>query len=434
MKRTLSLLMAVMMLLCTLTACSPEMFMSSEQLIAKGDEALANNDLDEALSYYNQAGPEGDEKEKQVLTRKVLYYIGKASVISGSNGYVNNLKDAMEYLEDEAKYTFTEEERYEFLLNCCNLKVENMLADGRGLSEIGNLLSAVSSKIPPQTPGYEDFLNNNYFTIGYNALADSVAEASQYGSVIRDATWYWEECTAGPGYECVQAINFLIPQGDFQEGFAVLTEHLDEKLAFAIANELREYISFETVSQMFAYEAAYYSVFPRTAPTGTLTEAFAQMEEAQMGNDHRNESVLIDAADLESSCGLAPDGRILFLHKPNSYEDTLGLYLPMMDLLPNAYYPNNLESVEYVVLMSCETVETGATFGSSTKEVREDTTVTAIDVKTGDVIFETLHEGPTHYMMTYYGEKPPTVYSAGAPNVRSGVQKAVSAIESYMAS
>ena len=432
MKKRFPLLLVVIILVAVVKVFSGNLFMSPEKLIAKGDEALANNDVDEALSYYNEAGVEGDEKEKELLTRIVLQKVSKASLISEANRYPQNLDDALEYLEDKAKYSLTEEERYEFLLDCCRQEMENILADGDNLYSAEKLLDAVSSKIPQQTPGYEEFLNDGYFTVGHKDLAASVAEGKEYGSVIREATWNWDKCTSGPGYECVQAIDVMIPQGNYQEGFSILTEYLEEELAFAIANELREVLTFNTVSEMFGYEAAYYARFPRTEVAASLTEAINFLDDAHMGDNHKNESIILNVSDLESACGLNPDGRILFLHKPNDDDDTVGLYLPMMDILPNAYYPHNLESVEYVVLMECEAVLTGATFGTSTKELREDTTVKAIDVKTGQVIFETLHTGPTTYMMSYSGDEPPAVYSAGAPNVREDVKDAIRAIESYM--
>ena len=152
MKKRLAAFLAAAVLLGVLSACSAEMFMSSEDLIAKGDEALANNDLTEALNYYQQAGPEGDAKEKEVLTRRVLVFLNKKGVSVASNDHMYNVEDALAFLEDVAKNTFSEEERYVFLLECAAERMEGFY-ENKELNDAGKFISAISSKIPAGTPG-----------------------------------------------------------------------------------------------------------------------------------------------------------------------------------------------------------------------------------------------------------------------------------------
>lgn len=433
MKKYIAAVLAVVMLLGMLAGCSAELYMSSEQLIAKGDEALANNNLTEALSYYKQAGPEADEKEREVLRRKIMVILNSTNVMSGSNGYVYILEDALEFLEDEAEYTFSEEERYAFLLECAMGRMEGFIEE-RSYSDAGKFLSALSKKIPADTPGLEDFVNESYFKLGYNSLVYEVFEAQYTTSVIHTALWDWQNCTAGPGYECYNAIEKLIPQKKYQEGFAVLAQYIPEvEILNAICNELKGNLTFQTVSDLFAFEAAYYEMFPRADSPLSLTESFYNMEEdVKLGNAYGFDTTILNLSELQESCGKSPEGRILFLHKPYSYEDTVGLYLPLMNLLPNQYYPTSLESVEYVVWVECDSVMTGATFTGGTEEMREDITIRVYDTKTGGVIYEGFHEGPTDYMMTYYGDEPPEVYSAGAPTINTEIREAVAAIETYM--
>lgn len=434
MKRKTPLLLIAIILLIVLKTCSGELFMSSEKLIAKGDEALANNDLDKALSYYNQAGPEGDEKEKEVLERKVNSILNKTSNVL-SNQENKNVKEALKFLEEEAKYTFEEEERHLFLLECVQQRIERILteADSGAIHDAENLLEAVESVLPAETPGLKSYLNEIYFSLGYKRLENEVSDPYEYSSVIGDALWYWSRCTDGPGYECTQAINQTIPQQNYEEGFAVLTEHItDTDVLVLICNELRENISYTTVSELFAFEAAYYSMFPREEADPSLIESFTGLNNLRLGNDHQTESVILSATELQAACGLNPDGRILFLHKPDEYDDSIGLYLPLMDLLPNTYYPDSLESVEYVVFMSCDSVMTGATFENGTEEMREDTTVTLYDTKTGEILYQATKEGPTSFIMTYYGDTPPSVYSAGAPYIESLVLEAIAEIENQI--
>jgi len=431
MKKKFPLVLIAIILLIALKTCSSELFMSSEKLIAKGDEALANNDLDKALSYYNQAGPEGDEKEKNVLKQKINTILNKNSYVL-SNQENTNVKEALKFLEEEAKYTFEEEERYIFLLECIQERIEGILtdADSDAIYDAGNLLEAVESVFPAETPGLKEYLNSTYFTLGYSRLLNEVSDPSGYSSVTRDALWYWTRCTEGPGYECSEAINQTIPQQNYEEGFTVLKEYItDNEVLILICNDLRENISYTTVSELFAFEATYYSMFPREEADPSLIGAFSGLNDLRLGNNHQTESIILSVAELQAACGLNPGGRVLFLHKPHEYDDNIGLYLPLMDLLPNAYYPDSLESVEYVVFMSCESVMTGATFENGTEEMREDTTVTLYDTKTGEILYQATKEGPTSFIMTYYGDTPPSVYSAGAPYIGSLVLEAITHIE-----
>ena len=431
MRKYIAAVLAAVMLMGILAGCSAEMFMSSEDLIAKGDEALANNDLTEALNYYKQAGPEGDEKEKEVLGRKVMVILSKRNMMTGSNGYVYILEDALEFLEDEAEYTFSEEERYAFLLECAKQKMEGFYEE-RSHSDAGKFLSALSKKIPADTPGLEEFVNEAYFKLGYDSLVYDVTEAEYSTSVLHDALWQWQNCTAGPGYECYNALEKLIPQKKYQEGFSVLAQYIPEvEILDAICSELKGNLTFNTASELFAFDAAYYEMSPRTDSALSLTESYFNMEDVRLGNDYGFDTTILSLSELEGSCGKSPDGRILFLHKPNDYDDTVGLYLPLMNLLPNDYYPNSLESVEYVVWVECDSVMTGATFTGGTEEMREDVTIRVYDTKTGEVLHEAFHEGPTHFTFSYYGDEPPAVYSAGAPTINSDILEAVAAIESY---
>ena len=431
MKKTLLIILSCVLVMSLLCGCGP----SPEENIAKGDAAMSSGDLTEALDYYKSAGPAGDEKEKQVLERIVLNLMNKKTTIgSNTNFHVYNLEDVLEYLEEHAKYTFSDEaERNAFLLRCATIYVEESLQEAPiDDTNIKRFLYAVTNKIPAETPGMEDFLNNSYYTLGYQLLMDDVDSNPSHFTGWFDALYYWQNCTAGPGYECYQAEDVTIPGGNYAEGLSVLAKYITSTKAMAmVCSEMKSRIEFDSLSEMFAYEAAYNAINPREDTGATLTKSFDSAYDIMLGDVHPNDSVTVKIAEVEAACGQSPDGRILFLHKPNAYDGTVSVYLPLMDRLPNAYYPESLESVEFVILTVCDTVKTGGIFGNVTEELREDTTLRLYDVKTGEILYEATTEGPTSYMMTYVGE-PPAVYSAGAPNMAPEVRAAVAVIENLM--
>lgn len=442
MKRFIAFLLTTALLLCTMSACSED----PAALIAKGDEAFAQNKLDEALNFYKQAGTEGDAKEKEVLMIQVRKNLAKESSYSFTYEEGDNLKKALEYLEENAKYSFeTEEDRYAFLLDCLDQYLDDLRSEDadRYLARAHRWMYAAEYSAPKDSPALETFhqnqeaaLNDANFAAGYQKMISNFAvHGYDIRSALADAQWYWDECTSGPGYECNNAIEKILTGTDYQAGLDVLAENItDAEVMAAIYRGLKAEISFENLDELFAFDALCREMAPEQESGKSLTESYSEIgttpgKEFNLGNGHMDESVSVSLEELQAACGTKPDGRILFIHRPNGYEDFADLYLPLMNLLPSEYYPDSLESVEYVFWISCETIETGNTFGTTTKELREDTTVTVYDAKTGEILYQATEQGPTTMVMSYYGETPPSVYSHGAPYVGGMIKEALAVIE-----
>ena len=442
MKRVMAVLLTISMVLCLLTACSP----SPEEMIAKGDAAFKTNNLDEALDCYKQAGEAGDAKEKEILMIMVRNILKEEKRYSIGNTEGVKLGEADKLLQEKAKYSFkTEADRYAFLIECVDAYIEGVCSEPttHALYEAEDWISAVKSKAPKETPNLdafvtekEAFLNEQYFTLGYNQLTDARQKGyDKLKDEVYDAKNSWENCTEGPGRECVEAMESFMFGMNYKDAIPVLGKHIpDAQILKAVCDVLKENISFGSVDDVFAYTELYRASISDEGFDMSLTEAFSQIghnsgNDYKFGNSPKYGSIQVTQEELQASCGKNPEGGIIFLHKPSKYDPTVELNLNLLDLLPTAYYPRSLETVEYVVLLSCETVSTGNTFGSSTKELREDTTLTLYDAKTGQVLFEETKQGPTTMMMSYSGSTPPSVYSHGAPYMGDLIQEAVAVIE-----
>ena len=442
MKRAITILLTVSMMLCLLSACSPD----PEELIAKGDAAFSTNKLDEALDYYKQAGEAGDAKEKEVLMIMVGNILKEKNMYSIGNEEYMRQDKADKLLQEKAKYVFkTEADRYAFLIECIDVYIEGICAEPNitVFHEVEDWVSAVKNKAPKDTPNLdafvaeqETFLNEQYFALGYKMLTDAQKEGyDDLKDEVYDAMKSWENCTAGPGHECFKAMESFIFEMNYKDAIPVLAKHIsDAQIMKAVCDVLKENISFGSVDEVFAFSELYRTSIFDEAFDMSLTEAFSQIghnsgNDYKFGNSPKYGSIQVTQEELQASCGKNPEGGIIFLHQPSKYDPTLELNMNLLDMLPVAYYPRNLESVEYVVLLSCETVSTGNTFGSSTKELREDTTLTVYDAKTGEVLFEETKLGPTTMIMSYSGSTPPSVYSHGAPYMGDLIQEAVAVIE-----
>ena len=119
-------------------------------------------------------------------------------------------------------------------------------------------------------------------------------------------------------------------------------------------------------------------------------------------------------ADLKENCGQNPNGKVLILHKRGSVG--LDYYTELMDMLPDELYPNDLESIAYVIVIDGSFEHTGAEYYCGTKQIQEYTSVTLYDMVSGEELLLGTVQGPLSNMMTYEGT-PPAYYSAGAPNV-----------------
>ena len=441
MKKVMSILLVISMALCLLTACSPD----PEELIAKGDAAFNTNNLDEALDYYKQAGDAGDAKEKEVLMIMVRNILKETSYSSVSNQKTVKLEKADKRLQEKAKNTFkTEAERYAFLSECVAAYIEGICTEptSQSLFEAQGWVSALKSKAPKDTPDLEAFLaeqeaflNEKYFEVGYQLLVDAQQKSyDKLNDEVYNAMFYWQNCTAGPGYECTMAMRSFIDEMNYEDSIPVLSKYIpDAEILKATCDALKADVKFRTVDDVFAFSRLYRAGISAEDSGLSLTEAFSVINhnsaDYKFGNSPKYGGVAVTSEELQASCGKNPAGGILFLHKPGKHDPAMELSMTLMDLLPASYYPDSLETVEYVVLLSCETVTTGNTFGSGTKELREDTTLTVYDVKTGKVLYEETKLGPTTMMMSYSGSTPPSVYSHGAPHMGDLIKEAVAVIE-----
>ena len=441
MKKKFPLVLIAIILLIALKTCSSELFMSSEKLIAKGDIAMENKEYDQAIEYYQRAGAAGNEKERKAHLAK-----------TGRMTY----EDTITYLQENASDLFTEEEIYAIILNQRVEEWENFISEIEVTQEeyytkienetdydkinehYDNLRSYYIDKfrklkdnleifptlIPANTDGLEELLNEEYYYAGKLSLWCN--EENYYTEAYwRNTLDLWSNCTAGPGYEITQAIEQITSKNNM-EGFATISFYIEDLwMLNSLTKHLREQIAFENVQESLDYEIACRTLFPQESFDFALSEAYYNA--VKIGTAVSNIELELNPQQLDeikNTCGTEPSGKILFLHQV----DGKIYFHDLTFTVPNAHMPANLESVEYVVLMSAEDIETGNTFEKGTKEIREDITLTLYHAPTGNILYQEIIDGPTDFIISYYGD-PPEYWRAGAPNISDELMSLLAIIE-----
>jgi hypothetical protein len=136
-------------------------------------------------------------------------------------------------------------------------------------------------------------------------------------------------------------------------------------------------------------------------------------------------------AELKETCAATPDGKVLILHVRGSAKPNVDICSELMELLPEAYYPDDAASVQYVIALHATFDTTGRTYSSGSKQIVENTAVTVYNAVTGKKLYTATQKGPTSLTMSYSG-KAPTYYSAGAPEISALVKTAAEKITKDM--
>ena len=435
-KKAVAMVLSLVLAVSLLTACEAD----PAEMIARGDQYVEAKDYESAITYYEKAGEEGLEKLKEVyltMAKNRLWAddFGKAMefLTTQAANYVTQ-EEAAQLLLSHLKQTMEEEK--EFRLPIIEEAEQKLWDERKGITDLDyserreireewddninwyqeklvSLMEDAAAVIPEGTPGLQEVLDEGYNIAGDLMLRKESTFNTEYISWINIVP-YWEECSQGKGYEITQALN-LLKEKKYQQGLealegkfenpGVLDSLLKEFLGDFKANNFTDYFS--------------YCLATRTANSNP--NALVSLEETQyVGGKSRQDTDYVLTEDLlqelYDGCGKNPEGKILILNE-HSLDGTVSVYTLGMDQLPDSCYPENLESVEYVIYISHKTVETGGMFGSTTKELRRDGIITIYDVKTGEAIWTQTKEGPTDFMMTYYGDKPPATYCAGDPTV-----------------
>ena len=425
MKRIVSISIVASLLICMLAGCA----LNPEKQISYGNWAVSEGKYEEAYKYYRQAGELGIEPLKELL-------ISQAMEKNKDYAHFNN---ALNYLLKYGADVFTEDEANATLAGCLTDAIAAIEEEFRAIqsndrydyssvkNNLWHALNSAENDLKQGIPEVDEALNE-----GYNLMAEIIirSEAPDYdGYFWSDVIEYWEKCTSGTGYEAMQAIN-QIKSGESLEGIQRFTELMEkQELAASLWRYLSEGMTFTTLNEKLTSDSIS-RIITHEENELSLTESLDNLESGECGTSEMKDSINLDEAmiaELREFCGKAPEGKLLILHSRygGSYLD---LATRFMEYLPDSYYPTSLESISYVIVLDSESEETGLTYTSGTKQVREDTIVRLYDVLTGEELYTATENGPTSMIMSYTG-KQPMYYSAGAPYIRPLLEEAYDIIE-----
>lgn len=143
-------------------------------------------------------------------------------------------------------------------------------------------------------------------------------------------------------------------------------------------------------------------------------------------------SVSQKLSQFYKSCGSAPEGKILILRQKSS--KSLSIALNMMQELPYEYFPENLNQVEYVVLLDYSSNRVGSysSWGSSIPALKEKGIVRVLHMPKQKQLYSS---------GIIYGKAPPTItsismftssVSGGAPDLTEKICEALKVIDANL--
>lgn len=416
----------------------------------KGNQEAEKGNYKQAYEYYEKAGEEGAQAAKDLHDRIVKEHLDENDYYAALNymkGYGEEkgitvskpIQVPTFYTQEEAEQIVKDAIREDLLeLQSENNKnFEAFLKAGEAyransssaLSEIENMLQ---HHLTMKSSADRTLWNDMYYLQGCISAYEQLSQKKNAKSMP-----YWEKCTSGPGAEIAKGIKML-QEGNYQEGHMQVMQNLPypeamERIIYAIIKkEKYDDREYRSLSQMLYHNNLLRKVDIESSRPETLTEAYPKDRDTEIGLSisYRNQELTDEMiSELKTQCGTNPKGDILFIHV-SKYErgNVVKINGDLMDLMPDAYYPEDLSTVEYIITFTGSEKETGRRYSQGTKQVQEKTVVTAYDMKTGKKIYSESKKGPVSNTMYYTGKVPDT-YSAGSPNVSKLLAAALAATQ-----
>ena len=430
-KIILCALMSVILIL-TLAACggtaTPETQPPGQKELEQGQNARNLGAYNKAIEYFEAAGDIATEDLKQTVLEFAANYsqnqyeCGDAakplakyipSLITPEEGYpvLEQLLWEWLALETNSSYDYREMEEY----------ANAMLENGYPAEELqGEILYNLGRKEPD--------INNK-----------------------KDI---WARAAEGTPCRTMADAIALLQEGNLTEGAALLAQVMDnEPWAKNLYSEaIKEYREHqpgslnEKLTKDHAYEVAW-DILCAIAEDPEDIESSAENAEPEdlkrffnnhmilVGIDKTKDSIPLteaDRQDMETLCGTKPNGKLIILHKRQIYgsnDTNTDVNLYHMNMLPDEFYPDSLEEVEFVVLLETTYRATGRTYSGGTKEIRETTKLTLYNAATGKkLLTASANSTPTSYL--YYSGSAPIYHSGESPVMNKAMQQVLEKIRS----
>lgn len=433
--KKISVLLMTAVLFCTMTGFFSNW--KAENNIKKGNAEAEKGNYRKAFEYYEAAEEKGYEPAKN-LHRK------RADEKLAEDEYYY----AMQYLVEVAKDYYTEQESLEIVMESVtedyNKIRDNIMNEiekaeknnkpvpsSESIYHLYKILHFTEHKDTPDLSQYKTLLNDMYTVDGLYTLYESHPqyENTDWGKIMVS----WRKCESGIGYEATQ-LEKLLDENKFVEIEKAISEttlHPNAIKCLLEENITQSKYSFDqleyaSLEELIAHIKLLYKSQKTPVTVTTLKEAIQNVDELKVGVDHIDYSIELNETmiqKLKETCGKAPKGKVLFIHVRTPYHTYVNLMNQYMMELPEKYYPQSMEEVEYVFVMEGTSRPTGRTYSVGTKQVQEKAVLTVYDMKTGKSVYTGQAFGPVESTM-YYSGKAPSTYSAGAPDILEILQKA----------
>lgn len=399
---------------------------AAAQELERGENARNLGAYEKAIEYFQAAGEAGKEGLKQTI---------------------------LEFAENYAQMEFSCRQAAEPLAE----NIPSLISPEEGCPLLEKILWDWVAKESNSSSDYKDMANyaESMMKNGYAAeeLQDEILYHLGRGKQdISDKKEIWSQAKEGTRCHSLATAIGLLQEGSLTEGAELLAQNTEyEQWAKMIySDSVKEYRAREakslkeTIEKAHAFDTAWEILCamqedPEDAER--RAESSEQVDLKRFFNDH---IVLVginekegniplteeDIQDMEALCGTAPNGKLILLHKRqiyNSDQTTTDVNLYHMDMLPEEFYPDSLEEVEFVVLMETTYRKTGRTYSGGTVEIRETTKLTLYNAVTGKKIF-TASANSTPSSSLYYSGSAPVYYSGESPDMNKAMLKVLEKI------
>lgn len=433
-------------------------FFGPKKWIRAGDKAMAAKKYKDAIAHYQKAGP--DAKDKLIEACMASYGACFTEDSGEDDRYIKRhewLQRDLASVMDEEEITWLVITKLEEKLNLFNEKLYDpnvtvYLLDANIIREDCNEMLAFLNTIDNQIQGYQTFQQNIYNAKGmasYKGLEENAKNPynkddlqedrmgwTKLGEEKERIAWYntiqemlsdWSKSKTGTGAEVIECLeNFK--QGEFESASSKLMSLLPNKdVAIWILNT----VEIEDLSTDFS-KLLEYNKFMRSLTMDVqateLKDVLQGMDTIQIALQGEDGSIGLTEAhkqQLKEITGTNPNGKILIIHNRNDWEDHVDLYNKLMLNLPDQYYPENLESVEFIIELKYDQESVGKyTDGSSA--IRPDAIVTAYKAPRWNKIYSATEKGSVKTFV--YGNES----RDNKPNIYAAVEAAIAKIETQL--
>lgn len=442
MKKSLRILMLVLLMLC-LCACGgkektppettvpPTTAPNYTAFLDEGLMLLDAGDVTGAIEKFIQAGPAGEaqleklrEENKEEIMEAARYLPAEA---------VRMMQELPEGLLDEQSEIQWIAEIYQLGLDGymerINGEFDYLSWSPDEVYAIRAVCDEISGSALGGTPEGQALTDSYTFLLGIMTFQEAYETYDWEDPGFETAYQIFASCSEGSaGNEVAQAIDW-IRSANYMEAGEILARHIVSKdRVVGFISRYSVPADQRTLNERLKYNRTVDVIGGENIYTGPLEQMLDKEGSYRVGIETGSGFPEERYSELKTLCATAPEGKVLFLRRWTKYgtsEKKVRMDTDLMELLPQAYYPDSLEQVEYVIVMDCNYYSNGV-YQNGTVRIHETTTLTLYNAA-GETLYVATAEGTDEDTMYYSGEAP-EFYSAYSPDMKPALVEALTVI------